>query len=181
MGRNETSHYPVLIIGGGTAGLTVAARLTRVRKRPVITVIEPSSKHYYQPLWTLVGAGVMKKERTVREEKDYIPAGVTWLQDAVTDLRPADNQVLTRDGRTLTYDYLVVAAGIQIDWEKVKGLRENLGHHGICTNYAYDYVDSTWENIKISKGQCVVYRPCDSGQMRRRTPEDHVPGRILVP
>lgn len=152
MSASGASHYPVLIIGGGTAGVTVAARLCRALKHPDVAIIEPSDRHYYQPLWTLVGAGVVAKETTVRDEKDCIPAGATWIQDAAVEIAPDRNAVATRDGRTLTYDYLIVAAGIQIDWDRVKGLRENLGRHGICTNYAYEHVDATWACIRDFRG-----------------------------
>jgi 2-polyprenyl-6-methoxyphenol hydroxylase-like FAD-dependent oxidoreductase len=46
--------HQVLIVGGGTAGITVAARLLR-KGYTDVAVIEPEDKHYYQPLWTLVG------------------------------------------------------------------------------------------------------------------------------
>jgi NADPH-dependent 2,4-dienoyl-CoA reductase/sulfur reductase-like enzyme len=52
----ETFRHRVAIIGGGTAGITVAAQLARQGIHDV-ALIEPSPKHYYQPLWTLVGAG----------------------------------------------------------------------------------------------------------------------------
>jgi glycine/D-amino acid oxidase-like deaminating enzyme len=52
----ETFRHRVAIIGGGTAGITVAAQLAWQGVRDV-ALIEPSPKHYYQPLWTLVGAG----------------------------------------------------------------------------------------------------------------------------
>jgi sulfide:quinone oxidoreductase len=146
------AHHRIVIVGGGTAGITVAARLKRAIKGVDMAIIEPSSKHYYQPLWTLVGAGVYPKEITEREEADYIPKGAVWMKDAVTSIDPERNTVKTRDGRVIGYDYLIVAPGIQIDWDRVKGLKESIGHGGVCSNYAYDHVDSTWEAIRNFRG-----------------------------
>jgi sulfide:quinone oxidoreductase len=146
------AHHRIVIVGGGTAGITVAARLKRAIKGVDMAIIEPSSKLYYQPLWTLVGAGVYPKEITEREEADYIPKGAVWMKDAVTSIDPERNTVKTRDGRVIGYDYLIVAPGIQIDWDRVKGLKESIGHGGVCSNYAYDHVDSTWEAIRNFRG-----------------------------
>lgn len=46
-----------------------------------MVVVEPSSTHYYQPMWTLVGGGIFKNTRTARPEADVIPSGVQWRQD----------------------------------------------------------------------------------------------------
>ena len=88
------SHYPVVIAGGGTAGLTVAAHLVNAIDPSRIALIEPSVHHFYQPLWTLVGGGVFPKEESMRQEADYIPAGVTWIQEYVTAFDPDQNQVV---------------------------------------------------------------------------------------
>lgn len=68
-------NYKVVIIGGGTGGITTAARLLRGMKALAgdVAIIDPAEKHYYQPLWTLVGAGATKKEATERDMKDLIP------------------------------------------------------------------------------------------------------------
>jgi sulfide:quinone oxidoreductase len=137
----------IVIVGGGSAGITVAARLTKALDRPDITIIEPSLKHYYQPLWTLVGSGVMPKEVTVKNESTFIPSGVKWVQDTVTDFDPENNNILTQAGRKISYNQLVVALGIQLDWQLIEGLKENLGKNGVCSNYTYNYVDKTWEFI----------------------------------
>ncbi len=151
------SHYPILIVGGGTAGITVAAQL-RQRGVDGIAILEPSTKHYYQPLWTLVGAGVVAKEETARDEADYIPEGVTWIQDAVAAFEPAANAVVTRAGTRLTYDQLVVAVGIQLDWHKIEGLGpEHLGKDGIVSNYRYDLVDSTWRELQAFRGGTALF------------------------
>lgn len=151
------SHYQVLIVGGGTAGITVASQLLKKNPGPEIAVIEPSDKHYYQPLWTLVGGGVFSKETTERNEEDLIPAGVTWIKDAVTSFFPEKNTVMTHNGSTIGYDYLVVAPGIQLDWNSIKGLEGNVGKHGICSNYSYDTVESTWDCIRNFQGGTAIF------------------------
>jgi sulfide:quinone oxidoreductase len=154
---HTNAHHQVLIVGGGTAGISVAARLRRADKRLDVAIIEPSDKHYYQPLWTLVGAGVFPKETSERPEADYIPKGVVWLRDAVIEFHPAENSIRTRDGKTITYDYLVVAPGIQINWDQVKGLKEAIGKDGVCSNYSYQHVEYTWECIRNFKGGSALF------------------------
>jgi sulfide:quinone oxidoreductase len=156
--KNET-HYKILIVGGGSAGITVAARLLRESRTLSgnIAIIDPATKHYYQPLWTLVGAGEADKTVTQREEASVIPKGAVWVQDAVTTFQPDENVVVTASGNKLHYEYLVVAAGIQINWHEIKGLKESIGKNGVCSNYSYDYVDSTWEAIRNFKGGTSIF------------------------
>lgn len=74
-------HYQILIIGGGTAGITVAAKLQKKDKNLKMAIIEPSDKHIYQPAWTLVGGGTFDYKDTIRDEANYIPKGVNWIKD----------------------------------------------------------------------------------------------------
>jgi sulfide:quinone oxidoreductase len=157
VGLQPAVHYRIVIVGGGSAGITVAARLAKALPHPDIAIIEPSGKHYYQPLWTLVGGGVFAKEVTESDEVMLIPQEATWIQEAVTEFSPEDNSVLTRGGKKVQYDYLVVAPGIQLDWDKVKGLKEAVGKDGVCSNYAYEYVDKTWEFIRNFKGGNAIF------------------------
>lgn len=154
----DTMSHQVLIVGGGAAGITVAAQLTKGWfNRCDVAVIEPSEKHYYQPLWTLVGGGVAPKEITERTEASVIPRGVTWIRDAVTEFLPEQNMVRTRDGKTIKYGWLVVAAGLQLNWDKIPGLKESLGKNGVCSNYSYATVDSTWEAIQNFRGGNAIF------------------------
>lgn len=149
--------HQILIVGGGTAGITVAARLRRAAPHLEVAVIEPSDSHYYQPLWTLVGAGIVRKEKTRRTEASVIPPGVTWIKEAVSTFVPEENRVTTRDGRSIAYDYLIVAPGIQLNWSAIKGLPEGLGSGGIVSNYEYRTADSTWEAIRSFRGGTALF------------------------
>ncbi|MBK8257172.1 MAG: NAD(P)/FAD-dependent oxidoreductase [Polyangiaceae bacterium] len=152
-----TQHHSILVVGGGTGGLSVAARLRNQERPPDVAILEPSEKHYYQPLWTLVGAGVFDKETTERPEKDYIPDGATWIKDAVARFEPDANTVVTKSGQRITYDQLVVALGIQLDWGKIKGLEGHVGKGGICSNYLYTTVDSTWKALRDFQGGNAIF------------------------
>lgn len=150
-------HYQVLILGGGTAGITVAAQLRRKLKTYDVAIVEPSTKHYYQPLWTLVGAGVFPKEQSERTESSFIPSGADWIREHVAEFHPEENYVVTREGRRIGYDFLVVGLGIQIDWDKIPGLQEGIGRQQICSNYSYQQVDYTWECVRNFKGGTALF------------------------
>ena len=68
----QTKHQ-IVIVGGGNAGISTASQLLRKNKNLDIAVIEPSDKHYYQPAWTLVGAGVFNMKNTIHNESDVMP------------------------------------------------------------------------------------------------------------
>ena len=154
------NHHQIVIVGGGTAGITVAARLRNADPSLDIAIIEPSEKHYYQPLWTLVGGGMFKPEESGRDEADLIPYGVKWIKDYVDSFAPSANSLATRGGETITYDYLIVAPGIQLNWDQVKGLKESLGKDGVCSNYSIDTVASTWEFVRnLKEGVALFTQP----------------------
>ena len=150
-------HYQILILGGGTAGITVAAQLRRQLKNYDVAIVEPSTKHYYQPLWTLVGAGVFPKELSERAESAFIPQGADWIREHVAEFHPDENSIVTREGRRIGYDFLVVGLGIQIDWDKIPGLREGIGRQQICSNYSYQQVDYTWECVRGFQGGTALF------------------------
>ena len=128
-------HYNVLIVGGGTAGIMVAAQLKNAAKGISIAIADPSEYHWYQPAWTLVGAGTYDYDATRRNEKDLIPKGVDWIQDAVTDFRPAHNSLQTQNSGSFSYDYLVLCPGIQYNINDLPGLQEALQKENVCSNY----------------------------------------------
>ncbi|MFJ9410555.1 FAD-dependent oxidoreductase [Streptomyces sp. NPDC101393] len=152
-------HHHVVIVGGGTAGITVAARLRRAGVRD-ITLLEPSETHWYQPLWTLVGGGQAPLRAALRTEADVMPPGVRWLRERAAAVDPAARTVTTASGRVLSYGRLVLAPGLQLDWDGVPGLAAALGHDGVTSNYRPDLAPHTWELIRrMRRGTAVFTMP----------------------
>ncbi len=149
--------HAVVIIGGGTGGITVAAQLLRRQPQLDIALVDPSAYHDYQPAWTLVGGGAYRIEKTRRTLRDCLPRGVHHIADRVTALLPDEHQVALGDGSRLAYDYLVVAAGIQLNWDAIDGLAEALGKHGVTSNYRYDLAPYTWELVRQFHGGTAIF------------------------
>ncbi len=155
----DSTRHRILVVGGGSAGISVAARLAHAGERDV-AVIEPSEVHYYQPLWTLVGAGCATVEETVRPELSVMPKGVTWIKDRAVEVDPDSQNVGLESGRSVGYDFLVVCPGIALDWDRLPGSAETLGTNGVSSNYQVDLAPKTWEMIKgMRRGTAVFTMP----------------------
>ena len=128
------THHTVLIIGGGSAGVSLANNMRRKNSTIDIAIVEPSEKHYYQPGFTIIGGGEYTLKKATKNEADLIHPSVTWVKEFADTFQPDNNTVTLKSGDTITYDYLVVCPGLQLDWDKIKGLKETLGKNGVCSN-----------------------------------------------
>ncbi|NGP05972.1 NAD(P)/FAD-dependent oxidoreductase [Rhodococcus sp. 14C212] len=153
---NGAARHRVLVVGGGTAGIATAARLRRAGVTD-IAVIEPSDEHWYQPLWTLVGGGQASLDETRRAEEKLIPKGVRWIRAAATAVDPDAQTVTTDRGTVVGYDYLVLATGLQLDWDGVPGLAEAVGHGAVSSNYSSQYAPYTWELIRNMRSGTAIF------------------------
>lgn len=152
----KTHTCEVAIIGAGTAGVTVAARLRNKGVKDIV-IIDPATTHAYQPLWTLVGGGLVQAQKTERPMASVIPKGVTWIQRAVSSVDPHSHSLALDDGSEVRYSWLVVAAGIQLDWKKIDGLTETLGKNGVSSNYLRETAENMWTNIAALKSGRAVF------------------------
>jgi len=146
------NHHQIVIVGGGAAGIGLAAALRRSDRSLDIALVEPAQTHCYQPALTLVGAGCYPLERTLRPEAAVMPRGVTWLRAAVTGVDPGERRVVLDDGRRVGYDSLVLCPGLELAWDAIPGLAESLGRHGVTSNYDAQSAAYTWRCLRRLRG-----------------------------
>lgn len=127
----------IVIVGAGAAGLAAANRLHSGLEGARITLIDRKEEHWYQPGFTLVAGGVWNPEKLLDRSERYVPQGINWIKAMVAEYDPDANRVVTDDGQALDYDYLVVATGLQLNYDHIEGMSADLiGRDGICSVYA---------------------------------------------
>ncbi|WP_238365153.1 bifunctional protein tyrosine phosphatase family protein/NAD(P)/FAD-dependent oxidoreductase [Mesobacterium pallidum] len=152
--------FDVVIVGGGAAGISVAASLQARKASLNIAIIDPADIHYYQPGWTMVGGGIFEAQDTARTMGSLIPKGVHWIKSAVAAFEPKDNAVILDGCRVVKYTRLIVAPGLKLDWHGVEGLVETLGKNGVTSNYRYDLAPYTWELVRgMTSGRALFTQP----------------------
>ncbi|WP_422365876.1 TIGR01244 family sulfur transferase [Pelagibius sp.] len=149
--------FDIVIIGAGSAGIAVASSLQNRAGDLEIAIIDPADIHYYQPGWTLVGAGVFEAEETVRTLSSVLPKGLHWIKAAVAAFEPERNVVLLEGCRAIQYDRLVVCPGLKLDWHKVEGLVDTLGKNGVTSNYRFDLAPYTWQLVNELKAGTALF------------------------
>ena len=151
------TNHQVIIVGGGAAGIATASSLLKRDNSLDIAIIEPADEHFYQPGWTMVGAGVFDKNETVRTMDAVWPQGIKRIKGAVKSFEPDSQTVTLEDGSAIDYDFLVVAAGLKLDWDAVEGLNEALGKNGVTSNYRFDLAPYTHNLVENMKGKTAIF------------------------
>lgn len=139
----------IVIVGGGAAGITMAAYLTDKLHNPDITIIEPNEIHHYQPGYTMIAGGVFDADDVLKPNKDLIPKSVTWIKDKVTELNPDNNSLKTQSSGKIDYDYLVLVPGCQLDFNLIEGIDANrLGEGNVHSIYTHEGSIKCFEALK---------------------------------
>ncbi|MFT0865587.1 FAD/NAD(P)-binding oxidoreductase [Pseudomonas sp. CAM1A] len=153
-------HHKVVIVGAGAAGIATASSLIARDPSLDIALIDPADVHYYQPGWTMVGAGVFKASSTAHTMAATLPRGVRWIKARVDGFDPQGQLVLLEGGRAVSYEQLVVCPGLKLDWNAIEGLSETLGRNGVTSNYRYDLAPYTWQLVQdLKQGRALFTQP----------------------
>jgi sulfide:quinone oxidoreductase len=154
------AEHQIVIVGAGAAGIAVASSLLARDAGLDIAIVEPADVHYYQPGWTMVGAGIFEPGTTARTTASLIPRGVHWIKAAVAAFEPDRNALILEGCRVVKYRQLVVCPGLKLDWHGIEGLVETLGQNGVTSNYRYDLAAYTWKLVQgLRKGKALFTQP----------------------
>ncbi|PCH38220.1 FAD/NAD(P)-binding domain-containing protein [Wolfiporia cocos MD-104 SS10] len=161
--------YKIVVVGAGSGGLTVANQIYNRFKAagtPLnqgdIAIVDAAEYHYYQPGWTLVGSGLKNKTETRRHLSSLVPAHLAHISESVQTFSPESSSITTSSGRTISYESLVVATGLKINWENIAGLPKALADptSGVSSIYSYDTCDKVWHDIDaLRSGKAVFTQP----------------------
>lgn len=127
----------IVIVGAGAAGLSTANKLAARLDGARIVLIDARKQHFYQPGFTLIAAGLKPESYSVSATASYVPPGVEMIEEEVASFVPDANRVVTDKGRSVPYDYLVVAAGLSLDYGAIAGMDTSaIGRNGLGSVYA---------------------------------------------
>ncbi|XP_013112167.2 sulfide:quinone oxidoreductase, mitochondrial [Stomoxys calcitrans] len=152
----------VLIVGGGSGGCALAAKLSSKLGKNKVILVDPADKHYYQPMFTLVGGGMKSVAQSCKPMSQVLPKNIEWLQEKAQTFDPQNNTVTTATGKEIKYDMLLIAAGLQLNYSKIPGLVEALAipNGKVCSIYSPMYVDRTYDCLRnIKEGNAIFTFP----------------------
>lgn len=142
----------ILIVGGGSGGCALAAKLSNKLGKDKVVVLDPAENHYYQPMFTLIGGGMKQFNQSYRAMQSVLPTGAKWIKDKAVAFDLNSNEVSTESGKNISYDMLLVASGLQLNYNKVAGLERalSLAKTNVCSIYSPKYVNRTYETLQRS-------------------------------
>jgi sulfide:quinone oxidoreductase len=150
----------LLILGAGTAGTMIANKLRRRLDRTEwrITVVDRDDAHHYQPGYLFLPFGTYTEEQVVRSRHTFLPDGVDFVVADVDRVDPDANTVALTDGRTLDYDYLVIASGTTPRPDQTPGMLGPEWRKSIFDFYTLEGAKALAEALKtFDHGRLVVH------------------------
>lgn len=145
----------VVVVGGGNAGISLAAKLVR-GGCPDVALVEPEHVHHYRPLLSYVAGGAADLDDLRRPQVEVVPRGVHWYPDRVTAVDATRSVVHLAGGEEVSYGDLVLCPGSEVDWDAVPGLRDAVATPHASTSYLPEHAPRTWQLLSgLTSGHAV--------------------------
>ena len=117
---------PIVIVGAGFAGMTVALNLKNIDPSLPILVVDSVSKFIFKPLmYEVLSKEIRSWEATPKFANIFSDAGITFLRNCLTKISFKENILEFSDDLKLSYQYLVICTGSIPNSFLIKGVDEN--------------------------------------------------------
>jgi len=149
----------VVVLGAGIGGLTAAYDMKeKLRSGDSLTVVTDNSYWQFTPSNPWVAVNWRSREDISFELAPYLAKkDIKLIATAAKRVHPEKNQIELIDGKTVSYDFLIIATGPKLAFEEVPGTGPHGGHtHSVCTvNHAVEAAGS-WADFVKDPGHIVV-------------------------
>jgi sulfide:quinone oxidoreductase len=121
----------------------------------VITIVDEAETHYYQPGFLFMPFGTYTRKNLEKPTQRFIPDGVSLVTGEIDLVTPEENTVTLADGRSLGYDYLVIATGTHSRPDQTPGLESDAYGDTVHDFYTIDGAEAlaaklrTWEGGRL--------------------------------
>lgn len=116
----------IVVVGAGIGGSRAALALRRMLPKTEIIVIEKGAKFVWRPAACEYAIGLRAWENITRSYEVLTAQGIRVIPAEVEGIDPARQRVATTAGPQ-DYDLLLLASGIRLASETIKGLDQNPG------------------------------------------------------
>jgi len=150
----------LLVLGGGTAGTMIANKLHKRLSRDqwTITVVDRDDHHHYQPGYLFVPFGSYTPAEIVRSRHHFLADGVELVLGEIDRVQPDERVVRLEDGRSLAYDYLVIATGVTPRPDQTPGMLGAEWRRSIFDFYTLDGAEALGQALSgFDHGRLVVH------------------------
>ena len=163
--KEYSTHSKFIIVGGGTAGISTAHQLISndLATRDEITIFDPAKYHYYQPGFTKLAGGVIKSKyilnNFIKYDMKELTNFVKFQNQAISQFLPEEDAVVTSNGDKFTYKRLIIAAGLQVNFNAIPGLNELITdpNSSVCSIFEYNHALKTKKLINSFKGGKAIF------------------------
>lgn len=143
-----TSQSPIIIIGNGVAGTTLARNIRKNSIHPILIISKESDYFFSRTALMYVYMGHLKWEHLEPYEKGFWQQNnINLLKAEVTQIKPQEKIIALDNGQHLSYSSLVLATGSTPNKFGWKG-QDLEGVQGLYTKQDLEQLTANTPNIK---------------------------------
>ena len=153
---NDSATKSLLVLGGGTAGTMIANKVHKRLPDWNVTVVDKDDVHDYQPGYLFIPFGINRPDQIRKTKRPFFADGVEVVLGEIDVVDAESQKVSLVDGRTLGYDYLVIATGTTPRPDQTEGMLGPEWHKSVTEFYTYDGSLATRRQIEDFTGGRLV-------------------------